>query len=127
MHDAEHTGSTRDRALRWGPVVAWMCAIFAMSSIPGSNLPGGYSLQGHLAEYAILGALVTRALRARVDPGRLALAALALCAVYAFSDEFHQAFVPLRTPDPLDWTTDVVGAAVGICAAIVARRLGSRR
>jgi VanZ family protein len=126
MHDAAHTESTRERALGWAPAVTWMGVIFAMSSISGSRLPGGYSFQGHLAEYAILGALVMRALRARIDPGRLALTALALCAIYACSDEVHQAFVPLRTPDPLDWTTDVVGAAVGICAVIVARRLGSR-
>jgi VanZ family protein len=105
----------------------WAGVIFVGSSIPGSAIPGGYSVYGHLAEYGILGALVTMALGSHADPVRIACIALGLCAAYAISDEAHQAFVPLRTPDPLDWTTDVVGAAVGICAMILARRARARR
>jgi hypothetical protein len=118
--------SSARRAIRWLPTLLWAGVIFFGSSIPGSNIPGGYSVQGHLAEYAVLGALVMWALGRRADLVRMAWLALGLCAIYAISDEVHQAFVPLRTPDPIDWATDVVGAAVGICAAIVARRLGSR-
>lgn len=115
------------RPIRWLPALLWAGVIFVGSSIPGSRIPGGYSFYGHLAEYAILGALVMRALGLRADPVRVALIALALCAGYAVSDEVHQAFVPLRTPDPLDWAIDLVGAAAGICATVVARRLGARR
>ncbi|MDO8915196.1 MAG: VanZ family protein [Coriobacteriia bacterium] len=118
MPDAAHIGSTRDRALRWVPVLAWTGVIFAMSSIPGSNLPGGYSFQGHLAEYTVLGALVMLALRHRPRRVALALIALAACSLYGVSDELHQAFVPGRTPDVLDWATDTVGAALGVSATI---------
>jgi peptidoglycan/LPS O-acetylase OafA/YrhL len=114
MPDAAHTGSTRDRALRWAPVVAWAGVIFAMSSIPGSNLPGGYSFQGHLAEYTVLGALVMLALRHQPRRLALVLVALAACSLYGVTDELHQAFVPGRTPDVLDWATDTLGAALGV-------------
>lgn len=116
MPDAAHTRPTRDRALRWAPVVAWMGVIFALSSIPGSNLAGGYTLQGHLAEYTVLGALFMLALRHRPRGLVLALIALAACSLYGVTDELHQAFVPGRTPDVLDWATDTVGAAAGIGA-----------
>ena len=117
MPDAAHTRPTRERAVRWAPVVVWMGVIFTMSSIPGSNLPGGYSFQGHLAEYAVLGALVMLALRRRPRRLALALVALAACSLYGVTDELHQAFVPGRMPDVLDWATDTVGAAAGVGAA----------
>jgi hypothetical protein len=106
--------TARDRIVRWAPVVAWLCVIFAASSLPGSSIPGGYSFQGHFAEYAVLGALVMAALRLR--PGRWTwmLVAVAACSVYGVTDEVHQAFVPGRTPDVLDWAMDTVGAVAGV-------------
>lgn len=97
--------------IRWSLVAIWAGVIFAGSSIPGSNIPGGYSLYGHLGEYCILGGLTALAVGGRRS--RAVTIALLLCALYAASDEFHQAFVPMRVPDPLDWLADVTGAAVG--------------
>jgi len=99
------------RYLRWLPAAVWAAVIFAGSSIPGTNIPGQWSIWGHLGEYAVLGALVASALR-RDDWGTILLV-IGLCALYGASDEFHQAFVPFRTPDILDWITDVAGAATG--------------
>jgi VanZ family protein len=98
--------------LRWLPAVLWAAVIFAGSSVPGSSIPGGYSVYGHLSEYAVLATLVMLAERRR---GLLfaALVAIAVCAVYGVTDELHQAFVPLRVPDPVDWMTDVAGACAG--------------
>ena len=90
----------------------WAGIIFAGSSVPGTNIPGGYSVYGHLGEYFVLAALALWA--ARREDRRTVLLILALCALYGASDEFHQAFVPFRTPDPVDWLTDVAGAAVGV-------------
>jgi hypothetical protein len=104
--------------LRWAPAVVWMGAIFAVSSIPGSNLPGGYSFQGHFGEYAVLGILVTLALSPGPIGWRRALLALAVCSLYGMSDEIHQAFVPGRQPDVLDWATDTAGAAFGIALTV---------
>jgi VanZ family protein len=110
-------------ATRWCFAAAWAAVIFAGSSVPGSRIPGGYSVYGHLTEYFVLGALVAFAFGGRKLSG--VAAALLVCALYAASDELHQAFVPMRTPDPLDWLTDLVGATAGALST-VRWSLGSR-
>jgi hypothetical protein len=104
---------------RWLPVIAWAGVIFAASSVPGTSIPGGYSVYGHLGEYFVLGALAMRAVRS--EDRAAVLLAIALCALYGASDELHQAFVPFRTPDPLDWLTDLVGASVGVGGYLLLR------
>jgi VanZ family protein len=102
--------------------------IFAMSSVPGSNLPPGpYGTLAHFVEYALLTMLMFSALR--VDRPRMQAAVLAilLASAYGITDEVHQAFVPLRTPDPLDWITDTAGAATGALIALTVEQLASRR
>ena len=96
----------------WLPVVAWAGLIFALSSIPdlGTGL-GGWDLAlrkiAHALEYAVLGALLLRAL------GRELLAA-AIGIAYAVTDEVHQAFVPGRHGAPLDVLVDAVGVLLGV-------------
>jgi VanZ family protein len=96
----------------WLPVVAWAVAIFALSSVPdlGTGL-GGWDLAlrklAHGAEYAVLGALLARALR---SPGIAAVVGI----VYAASDEVHQAFVPGRMGSPLDVAIDAIGVVCGV-------------
>jgi VanZ family protein len=117
------SGSTR--LTRWLLVAAWLLVIFGLSSLPGSAIPsevGDYSPIAHFVEYAVLGGLVMWALGPRTLWTRFALAALLACSLYAVSDEFHQSFVPGRTPDPVDWATDTVGAAVATAAIVVIRR-----
>jgi hypothetical protein len=103
----------------WGPVLFQMALIFIASSIPDLKaLPGGISdKSGHGLGYGILGAVLLRALAG----GRLkgitwgrAGAALLLAFLYGVSDEFHQSFVPGRSPDRLDVLADTIGAAVTI-------------
>jgi hypothetical protein len=112
----------------WGPAVAQMAIIFAASSIPDlGTLPGGVSdSSGHSIGYAILGALLLRALAqgrlSEVTWGR-ALAAFLLASVYGVSDEAHQAFVPGRFPDPLDLLADSIGAAVAVTLCLAAARV----
>ena len=107
-----HLTTSARALLGWLPSVAWAAVIFAGSSVPGSSIPGDFSVIGHLSEYAVLGALVCFAARGLPRRRAIAIAVLA-CALYGVSDELHQAFVPLRTPDALDWATDVIGAALG--------------
>jgi VanZ family protein len=93
-------------------VVAWATLIFAFSSVPdlGTGL-GGWDLLlrklAHAAEFAVLGALLQRAV------GRPGLA-FALGVSYAISDEIHQSFVPGRLGSPLDVAIDAAGVAVGV-------------
>lgn len=73
---------------------------------------------GHFVEYFILSLLVLRGIRAGRRDARIAwaLAAIAIVACYASLDEFHQIFVPGRTPAITDVLLDTIG---GICAQIV--------
>ncbi len=86
--------------------------IFAFSSIPslGTGL-GTWDLVlrklAHLTEYAVLGALLVRAL------ARPALAILA-GGLYAASDEFHQHFVRGRHGVWYDVVIDTVGVTIGV-------------
>ena len=116
----------------WGPALLQMAVIFGLSSISDLGpLPAGVSdTSGHSIGYAILGALLLRALAggrwSGVTWGR-SLAAIVLCTLYGVSDEFHQSFVPGRTPDRADVLADCVGAAIAvalIAAVAAARRWG---
>ena len=76
----------------------------------------------HMAEYAILFLLYRRALHAS-GARRLGLAALCLCACYAATDEFHQAFVAGRGPGVADVGIDTLGAALAWGALGALRRM----
>jgi VanZ family protein len=97
---------------RWLPVVAWATVIFALSSVPdlGTGL-GGWDLAlrklAHAAEYAVLGALLTRA------TGRPPLA-IVIGVLYAVTDELHQLAVPGRHGAPLDVAIDALGVLIGV-------------
>jgi len=117
--------SARVTTARWFAVAALMAVIFGLSSMPGSAIPGtvaDYSLVAHFTEYALLGALAIGAAGAGKTGARLAVIVLLACSLYGASDEFHQSFTPGRTPDPVDWATDTVGAAAGIAAILIVRR-----
>jgi VanZ family protein len=60
-----------------------------------------------VGEYAILGALLLRALRRSVPAWLAGLA-------YAASDELHQHFVSGRHGSPVDWAIDAAGVLVGV-------------
>ena len=67
----------------------------------------------HLTEYFILSLLLLRGIRAGRHGMRLAWAVLAIVLVagYASLDEFHQRFVPGRTPKVTDVLIDTTGGA----------------
>ncbi len=99
----------------WLPVVAWAALIFSLSSVSdlGTGL-GGADLVlrkiAHAAEFAILAALLVRALG---RPGWAAVLGIA----YAISDEIHQSFVEGRLGSPVDVAIDAVGVLVGVLLA----------
>ena len=108
------------RWVAWSLCAAWAGVIFYFSSRAGSSLPGGYSIQGHLGEYFILGALLTWALADEAPGVSTVVLAVLLASLYGVSDEFHQQFVPMRTPDVLDWALDTTGATIGALGAMTA-------
>ncbi|NTW28434.1 MAG: VanZ family protein [Coriobacteriia bacterium] len=101
------------RPILWFFTVAWAGGIYAASSLPGSIIPGGYSEVGHLGEYAVLGILLSLALRVDRRVGVAFGLAVLLASLYGAADEFHQQFVFMRTPDMSDWALDTVGAFGG--------------
>ena len=111
---------TRSRALTvWLPVFAWAAVIFTFSSIP--HLSSGLGAWdtvlrkgAHITEYAVLGALLYRALEREA-------AALAIGIAYAATDEFHQHFVRGRHASPVDVAIDAVGVSIGMLVWLRAR------
>ena len=101
----------------WLPLIAWMGLIFYLSAQPDLPHPGGgwadllFSSGAHAFVFGVLAVLWARALEGR---RRALWIAFALTVLYALSDEFHQAFVPGRTPDPLDLLCDGLGALAGL-------------
>ena len=105
-------------------MVAWAVLIFALSSIPNLSSDLGFwdlllRKAAHVTEYAILGALLFRALEREVP-------ALAAGIAYACTDEIHQHFVPGRNGSPLDLLFDAVGVAAGILLVRARRQVGGR-
>jgi VanZ family protein len=97
-----------------------MAAIFAASSLSNPPVPSDvpdYSLHG--TAYAGLTLVTIRALaRGRwsgVTAGALA-GAWAIAVLYGVTDEFHQSFVPNRTPELRDLRSDAIGALAAIVA-----------
>ena len=112
--------AVRRRVLLWGPVVAYMAAIFYLSAQSSPPKPGGLPDKVlHAIEYFGLAVVVFRAvaggLGSQVTIAR-ALATMILTVAYAISDEVHQLFVTYRTADAGDLLADAAGAAFGLIA-----------
>lgn len=111
---------TRSTPARILLVVLWMGVIFTLSHQPTLPYPEDVdavviSTLGHLSVYAVLGALVWWALGgADVEGWRRAVLAIAIAVLYGLTDEWHQSFVPGRTPDPRDLLADATGATVAV-------------
>jgi VanZ family protein len=107
----------------WLPVVLWAGLIFGLSSIPdlGTGL-GSWDLVlrkiAHFCEYAILGALLLRALGREVP-------AIAAGVAYAATDELHQHFVAGRHAAVRDVAIDAAGVLAGVL--LLQSRLWSAR
>lgn len=108
------------RAWLWAPPVLEMVAIFGLSSQAEVGPPAMISDKlAHLLAYGMLAALILRALASaewrRVSAWAVTSAIVA-ATIYGVLDEWHQSFVPGRTPE----LADVVADASGACLAGVA-------
>lgn len=105
---------------RWAPVVGCMAVIYFLSSQTQLPTPEqrwlDYLLEksAHGLEYAILAALVARAIGSE-GAGRWHAFGLSVLVawLYALSDEYHQSFVPGRAADWSDILFDWLGAVFG--------------
>ncbi|MEW6757395.1 MAG: VanZ family protein [Acidobacteriota bacterium] len=108
----------RHFARYWLPPLLYVLLITLLSHMTHPPLPSGLEANLlHVPEYALLGLLLARALQAgaqgKAAPPVLA-SALVLAVLLGGLDEFHQAFVPGRMPDPMDWAHDAAGAFLGV-------------
>lgn len=116
---------------RWLPAILIMATIFALSSIPSSELPdfaradlfvkkGGHMLgYGLLASAYLWGLLAERNDRLHPEGAkRNAITAWLLAVLYASTDEFHQSFVAGRHASLLDVGVDATGAAIALAVWI---------
>lgn len=102
------------------PPVVWMGVIYALSDRSTLPYPDDLdaklvSIAGHFTVFAVLAVLFWWALGlGRMAAGHRAVTAAVLAVVYGVVDEWHQSFVPGRTPDVLDILTDAAGAIVAM-------------
>ncbi|MHB1312415.1 MAG: VanZ family protein [Gemmatimonadaceae bacterium] len=109
-------------AIRWRLPLAWALLIEALVVWPHPpELPQAWNGIGfdkfvHAGLFAVLAALVTRAL---VQEARPAWIALAASAAYAMFTELEQHFIPSRSMELGDFLADAVGATLGVVAFTV--------
>jgi VanZ family protein len=122
-HSYQHSSSLFEPLLRW---------LFpSLSAATIGEIHHCFRKLGHLSEYALLAWLVWRAIRRPVKrdsrPWNWAEAGLALAVVFAYaaSDEFHQIFVPTRTPLISDVLIDTSGGAFALAVLWLRYRLGN--
>lgn len=125
-------GSANNTSRLIEPFLRWLIPNIS----PGAVVKAHFFIRkpGHLSEYGVLGLLLWRAARqTRLGasgqiPWKTAVAALVLSAAYAATDEFHQSFVPTRTPSVRDVMIDTSGSLLSlsiICTWTTRRRKSS--
>jgi VanZ family protein len=110
---------------RWAPPVAWASLILIATSVPvpgtlASEAPIGADKLVHIALYGVLGWLTHRAVE--TVSARAAIRVFIVTSLLGAVDEWHQRFIPGRSPATADWVADTIGAATGILAFQTARR-----
>lgn len=118
------------RALKaWGPAAVWAALLFLSSEL--SSLPSGPDLPaidkiGHFVLYGVLGAALGWGRRmARLSIPHWVLVAVG--SAYGALEEWHQSFVPGRSPELADFLVDAVGVTAGYVIFLwIATRLAGR-
>jgi len=106
------TKSKKSTVSKWLPAILWAAAIFTLSSIEQIKVSHFFAWDfalkklAHISEYAILFTLVLRA------TNRNWIQSFIITMAYAVSDEFHQSFVPGRSPTVIDLGLDLSGVNI---------------
>ena len=107
---------------RYGPPLAVMTLIFALSATPdlNSGLGAWDTLLRKLAHVTIFGVLWLAL--ARATRWRRPILSTVVALLYAISDELHQSFVEGRHGSPVDVAIDAAGVGLAVLAWIVVTR-----
>jgi len=129
----------RENLFLWFPVVVWFGLISYLSSIPGNVISSKPSLVpsfiplddylfwghrlAHVVEYGTYGILVLRACSLRKTKP-IHLVTILVLSVFVFLsgclDEWHQSFVPGRTPELIDALFDTIRQIKILRATVIA-------
>src|SRR5438128_2716238 len=112
--------SSRNTSRLIGPFLRWFKPDISPATIELAQMI--VRKGGHVTEYAVLGVLLWRAVRAQTRtvpqhepwPWRVVWIALLIAALYAASDELHQGFVVTRQASAWDVLIDSIGASMGL-------------
>ena len=108
--------------IRFLPVIIVMILIFYLSHLPGDafsvNLPANSDKLAHGLIYGLLASTCLYAIYPLTKHHELLRYGIIIifCLVYGVSDEWHQSFVPFRSPSFFDVIADVAGAAIAVVA-----------
>lgn len=104
-------------AFLWFGYVAFIYWLSAQPKLPAPMWFSWHDKLYHSGAYFIFGALAWRSLRhCPLNLRQQLLLSLAVSSLYGISDEWHQVFVPGRSPSVGDWLADTIGAAAAIMA-----------
>ncbi|MDD5274900.1 MAG: VanZ family protein [Methylovulum sp.] len=93
--------------------------IYSLSAQPSLPAPMWFESQDklyHAGAYCILGALLWQSIKQWFNPSivMLALLSIILGSLYGATDEWHQSFVPGRSPSVADWLADTIGVSLAV-------------
>ncbi len=104
-------------AVRYIPMVIVMAVIFFLSNQPDIPLPQTVSFQDKILHFIAYAVLAVTILWTRQSSSPVTcLKVVVFCLFYGISDEFHQSFIPGRTPSVYDVAADGAGAFFIACA-----------
>lgn len=110
----------------WGPAALWAAVLFYLSSRAWGDGVASLGIDDSVAHFLLYGVL-----GAALSYGRSGLSAapghwvfLTAGFLYALSDEFHQGFVPGRTPSAGDLLADGAGLVAGYWGYLTLLRPG---
>jgi VanZ family protein len=105
---------------RFLPMTLVMAIIFFLSHTPGKDLPSainGLDKVLHAIAYGTLAASCLYGMHPAARDKRslrTGIAVVFFCFFYGLTDEFHQSFIPDRSPSWLDIAADTTGAALTV-------------
>lgn len=105
--------------------ILWMGAIFFFSSLTKTDLkqmPEVSDILTHGAVYGLLGALLYFSFYRYPS-----VKAVVLSSLYGISDEFHQSFIPGRTPEIKDLIVDTTAALISVLLIKLFSRISQKR
>jgi VanZ family protein len=126
-------GRIRGPSIAWVPVIAWAALIFVFSAqpdlrfLPDEGMDFVVRKIGHMGVFGILALLLWRAIAGTWSWPRPLVWALALTALYATTDELHQAGVVGRHASVVDVGIDVAGALIAVAVVSLIRADRARR